>query len=773
MSDYDFKTLNDKDFEALSTALLSKSFGVHVERFKPGKDLGIDGRFFADDGGEVIVQCKHWIGSGVAKLINHMKTKEIEKIRLVKPERYILTTTLPLSPANKSTLVEALAPFVSSPADILGADDINALLDMNPEIEKQFYKLWLTSTPALTAILNNATFNQSRWHREEIERSASLYVKTENHYEASKILEKHHVLIISGEPGVGKTTLAEQICLELIAEGFALVSISEGVSEARDVFEPQAKQLFLFDDFLGRNYMDALGKNKDSHIVQFIEKVRRDEDKRFILTSRTSILKQGWQLTDRFRIANLNKNEFELRVDDLSRLEKAKILYNHIFFGHLEEDYVDELYANRRYMKVIDHRNFNPRLIKFITDVEKVEVESPSQYWSRVKQWLDNPADIWREPINVQLRAEHRLMLLLVAFNGRSIRELDLQHAFADLYESVPSNYRSGDAIDFFDSAQLLSGSFLNREVDSRTGHAAYDLFSPSIGDYLLNRYLQDEVLSSHVFNFLNTVGSLQSLQALGRGRHVWRQVAGTNSFTSHEIPALLSPESYEQQLILLSAKLAFSAGAGVSNAYRLKLAEMIVSDETLAESCREKLEGFFSELSSNGLGFPVEQISGVLSRAISLGLISDLSPLEDFLCEELGEFTDPDNITEFFSLFNLLSGDAQLALESSVRVGVLNYWCSDKVYSLVSDNGVVAQAFDVETAEGMLADWLGDQFVGYSLDFADHYQEITQFIPLDEMVEDNIRDHEAPDYGGSGGRSSSGPGDDSTIHELFDRDDS
>ncbi len=43
---YDFKTLNDKEFEHLVADLLSHQLGMRIERFRPGKDKGVDGRFF-------------------------------------------------------------------------------------------------------------------------------------------------------------------------------------------------------------------------------------------------------------------------------------------------------------------------------------------------------------------------------------------------------------------------------------------------------------------------------------------------------------------------------------------------------------------------------------------------------------------------------------------------------------------------------------------------------------------------------------------------------
>jgi len=75
MTSYDLKKLNPREFESLSMDILSVLENVRVERFKSGKDGGIDGRFFSHGKKEVIIQCKHYIGSGVAKLIREMPPK--------------------------------------------------------------------------------------------------------------------------------------------------------------------------------------------------------------------------------------------------------------------------------------------------------------------------------------------------------------------------------------------------------------------------------------------------------------------------------------------------------------------------------------------------------------------------------------------------------------------------------------------------------------------------------------------------------------------------
>ena len=59
MPNYNFSTLNDRDFELLTQDLLQAELQITLEGFKSGKDQGIDLRY-ARNGENTIVQCKHY-----------------------------------------------------------------------------------------------------------------------------------------------------------------------------------------------------------------------------------------------------------------------------------------------------------------------------------------------------------------------------------------------------------------------------------------------------------------------------------------------------------------------------------------------------------------------------------------------------------------------------------------------------------------------------------------------------------------------------------------
>lgn len=513
MSDYDFKTLNDKEFEIFCTDLLGEIEGRRFERFKAGKDAGVDGRYFTDENTEVILQCKHWSNTPLKQLIRELKLTEKPKIDKLKPARYLLAISNPLSRVDKKVIFDALTPYIKSPSDIYGKEDLNTLLKDKPHIEQRHYKLWLHSTSVLGHILNNAILGRSTFSLEEIIRFSSRYVVTTNHRAALEILEKLGVVIVTGEPGVGKTTLADHLCLHFITQGYAYLKIVDDIREAESVFNPESKQIFYFDDFLGRNYLEALKGHEGSQIAQFIKRIAANKNKRFVLTSRSTILNQGKYLIDSFDHVNTKKNEYELLIESLTEMDKANILYNHIWHSSLDNKYVNELYKDKRYREIIKHRNFNPRLISYITDPTRLDACPPDKYWDFILQSLKNPSQVWENPFEVQQDDFGRAIIMLVVFNGSALSENILSEAYRR-YISLPESLHLKGRSEFQANIRLLSGSFLNRNISSK-GSPKINLFNPSIGDYVLKRYAKDVVAVRLAMFSLITVRSVETLRSL------------------------------------------------------------------------------------------------------------------------------------------------------------------------------------------------------------------------------------------------------------------
>ena len=151
MPDYNFLQLSSDEFERFSCDLLGTILGVPLQRFAAGSDGGVDCLYSTErTRNEVVVQCKRY--TDWSDLYTTMK-KEVAKVKKLQPNRYIIATSVDLSPDQKDKLFELFRPFVLSLQDIYGRGDINSALDAHPAVELRHHKLYFTSTDVFQRLL--------------------------------------------------------------------------------------------------------------------------------------------------------------------------------------------------------------------------------------------------------------------------------------------------------------------------------------------------------------------------------------------------------------------------------------------------------------------------------------------------------------------------------------------------------------------------------------------------------------------------------------------
>jgi DNA polymerase III delta prime subunit len=459
MSNYDFSTLNDKDFEEIICDLLSAELDIPFQSFKAGKDGGVDLKYSTEaNDNEIVVQVKHYINTPKTEFFRKLKTQELDNLRSLKPERYIVATSILLNPEDKKKIKENLKPYVKSSQDIYGRNELNKLLRKHDSIEDKHFKLWFNNTKVLSKILNNGISGRSEFVADKIKKNIGLFVKTESFDEARSILNKERVLLITGIPGIGKTTLSYILSYYFLAQGFELIFCENDFSEAESVIgDPKKKQIFLFDDFLGDSYLEIQsGKNKT--INSFIERIRISKNKFMILTTRTTILKQAQEIHEKIDRINFNSNKFELKISDYNELHKAQILYNHLFFLNVNKGYIKELLNDKSYLTIIRHGSYNPRLLEFITNTEHfVADDFEGSYLRFCLHNLDFPKAVWEKPFLNQLDLYERDILFCLLSLGRSVLYEDLEKVFNEKINfDIQHNRKQYKANSFITSFKIL-----------------------------------------------------------------------------------------------------------------------------------------------------------------------------------------------------------------------------------------------------------------------------------------------------------------------------
>ena len=426
MLDYNFLILSPNEFENISRDLLQKKLGIYIESFTTGRDGGIDFRHTTDKSKTVLIQSKRY--KDYNSLYSNLK-KEATKVSKLKPNKYYLTTSVGLTPKNKTDIKNLFAPYIKKTEDIFGKDDLNNLLSQFDEIEKKYYKLWLASINILEKILHSKIYNQSSFELEEIKEQVKLYVQNNSFNEALSILKKHRYIIISGIPGIGKTTLARILILYLLSSDFdEFVYLTDSIDEGYEYFNDGKKQVFFFDDFLGKVRFDAKHSvNTDNKIVKFIEKIKKTPDKVLIFATREYILSQARNTFEAFSLNNIEIAKCILDLSSYTKVIKAQIIYNHLFFANVPTVFLMDLVNNKNYMQLVNHRNYNPRIIETVIN-RKIWIHcTPSEFTKAFKSYFDNPESVWQYAFENSLDKFSQYVLLVLLTTGTPILISDLE----------------------------------------------------------------------------------------------------------------------------------------------------------------------------------------------------------------------------------------------------------------------------------------------------------------------------------------------------------
>lgn len=488
MLNYDFSTLNPIDFERLVCDLLNSKENdkeIKFRSFKEGKDKGIDLLYSTlEKDYHTVVQVKHYHKSSFSTLKRDL-IKEADKVRLLNPTNYIFVTSLSLSVNNIEEIKKIFSPFIKTHNDILGRDDINNILGNNKIIEEKHFKLWFSSTTSINKLLQYKFFGRNNEFTEnEIKKKLRLFVNTIELNIANEILNINKFLIITGEPGVGKTTLSEILIYKFLSRDYGLTIIYDDIKEIEATLaNDDSKQIFYFDDFLGHTQAEiAKSKAAETSLLKIISRIEKLENKFLILNTRKFILTSFLEESERFRNFNPLKSESKIELKSYSYGAKRRMFDNHLSESTLTVEKIEVL---RRFSHFIcSHRNFTPRHLEFYTSFQYMDNLSNENLKDFVFENLEYPNKIWEHAYNYQISDYERFLLntLFSLKDNNNIEVIELAYNSRLDFESKKYNYIK--PMNSFNSClkRLNDGFIVNLRYKN---NIRIEFINPSLEDFL------------------------------------------------------------------------------------------------------------------------------------------------------------------------------------------------------------------------------------------------------------------------------------------------
>lgn len=492
---YDFTNLSDVEFEKLCADILSRKLGVKLRYFAPGRDGGID---LVDDvvSKNIVVQVKHYAKSNFNSLLASLK-KEVDKVEKLKPTQYYICISQQITADNIKKIYELFEEYMKDTSNIITRDLLVNFLDedSNQDILRKNFKLWLLSDKLLKDIFNNQVFIDSAVLLDDINEEFNYFVQTKVFNEALEMLKKHRLLMLYGAPGVGKSINSKMLAAAFVKEDYIIRYTTDGqVSNIKNVISenPDVKEVLLLDDCLGQYYF-KLREGQDQELISLIKYINQYENKVLILNTRVTILNEARRARFKFN-HYLESKKIPLKIIDMENIsveEKAEIFYNHFLKNKIPKVYYDALRVNKQYRRIINHKNYNPRIIEFVTESYSYSKVNPEDYYQYILKNLDYPNDVWADEFEEKLGELDRIFMYTLFSLTDTYVDIDvLEECFIF---RLDKEGLAQSTINHFSVVKSRLSTSLVRIVDD-FGSKKIGVLNPSINDYMNNHIRSNKI---------------------------------------------------------------------------------------------------------------------------------------------------------------------------------------------------------------------------------------------------------------------------------------
>lgn len=484
---FNILNLDPLEFEKFCMDFMEKKLNTKFKRFGPGKDDGID---LISLDGKIICQCKRYKDSSNLKTVCQ---NEYNKIKNTEFEKYYLLTTAELGKKIVENIYEIFHEYMDDCSYIIGKTDIDDFLSdtNNIDVLKKNHKLWLSSSIVLDLYLNRYSDAISKVIINDFENETKFFVETKAYYNAVDIINSNGIILFVGDPGIGKTITSKMLIRYLLANNkdYKLTTVSNNdLSKLiESVHQNDDPEIIFLDDFLGQTSL-SLDDKLINDLKNLLKLTTIFNNKKVILNSRITILNKAKHEKEEFEklLDEIGIKECLIDVNDLSQLDRARILYNLMYHNGVTKKSFNNIKKDNNYNLIINHKSFNTRIIEMCC--KRSNRVASENFFNYIIESLNNPKDIWKSEFERIETCDVVLMYQLYTL-GNNYIPVDCLHKSVTNY--LCNSNSEVEKYSFEDSINRLSKSLIGIAILGKKKYIS--VLNPSINDYIQN-YLLDNM---------------------------------------------------------------------------------------------------------------------------------------------------------------------------------------------------------------------------------------------------------------------------------------
>ena len=256
------------------------------------------------------------------------------------------------------------------------------------------------------------------------------------------------------------------------------------MDNAAKMFEKEKRQVFFFDDFLGKTSFVKQPVSFENKLVTFIDKVKNSKNTLFILATREYVLSEALTHYEMLALSNIDIARCTIQLEHYTKTIKARILYNHFAEADIPAEYINAFLDKHSYRELIEHKNFNPRVIQAIIKEQIWKNIAPDDFAIKVKNFFDNPISVWEFAFD-NLDMSTRYALLVLGTMGDRVMMDDFQEAYKTFCTLTRNEMGlTYDDVKWRQTLKVLMNCFIKTE--SRYGVLLVSMYNPSIADFVV-----------------------------------------------------------------------------------------------------------------------------------------------------------------------------------------------------------------------------------------------------------------------------------------------